>query len=102
MNLFIYLLFVVLLGSHDFASNSVACQHAGQEPSAEAPHPHSEHVEDLAPSHEPVWAPRPEIFQEHMIPMVKALRRPSMLVIPTMPIHVPFHPGVFYILDNFG
>ena len=102
MNLFIYLLFVVLLCSHDFASNSVACQHAGQEPSAEAPQPGSEHVEDLAPSHEPVWAPRPEIFQEHMIPMVKALRRSSMLVIPTMPIHVPFHPGVFYILDNFG
>ena len=25
-----------------------------------------------------------------------------MLVIPTMPIHAPFHPGVFYILDNLG
>ena len=39
----------------------------GQEPAAEAPRLGGEHVEDVAPSHERVWAPRPEIFQDHMI-----------------------------------
>ena len=79
----------------------------GQEPAAEAPRPGGEHVEDVAPSHERVWAPRPEIFQDHkdhMIAIVKALRRPSMLAIPhipTMPIHVPFQ-AHFYVLDHFG
>jgi hypothetical protein len=60
----------------------------GQEPAAEAPRPGGEHVEDVAPSHERVWAPRPEIFQDHMIAMVIAFRRPSMLAIATMSIHV--------------
>ena len=61
------MLFVVFLRSHDFASNSDACQHAGKAPSAEAPRPGGENVEDVAQSHERVWAPRPEIFQDHMI-----------------------------------
>ena len=45
------------LRSHDFASKSEACQHAGQEPSAEAPPAVGEHVEDVAPAHERAWAP---------------------------------------------
>ena len=60
---------------------------------SEAPWPGGENVEDVAPSYGRVWAPRPEIFQDHkdhMIAIVKALRRPSMLAILTMPIHVPF------------
>jgi hypothetical protein len=79
----------------------------GQEPAAEAPRPGGEHVEDVAPSHERVWAPRPEIFQDHkdhMIAIVKALRRPSMLAIPTYSYHANPCPisSHFYVLDHFG
>ena len=57
---------------------------------SEAPWPGGENVEDVAPSYGRVWAPRPEIFQDHkdhMIAIVKALRRPSMLAIPTYSYH---------------
>ena len=79
---------------HHFASKSEACQHAGQEPSAEAPPAVGEHVEDVAPAHERAWAPSRQDLNAFttivVMAMVKALRRPSMLAIPPMQIHVPF------------